>query len=121
VSQTLDHPYTHRFDSRRQSVATLGDLEFNGVDSTIVIFRIQIVTVLEHGDVVGHDDGAHICIGVLRPDHCRALSVVDIETLEPGFLLGGKGAVVDFGCQIGRPGLGIREFATADEFFWDGG
>jgi hypothetical protein len=49
------------------------------------------------------------------------LSVGDIETFEPGFFLGGEGAVVDFGCQIGRPGLGVREFTTTDEFFWDRG
>jgi hypothetical protein len=49
------------------------------------------------------------------------LGIIDIEAFQPGILLGSEGAIVDFGCQIGGPGLSVREFATADEFFWNGG
>lgn len=101
-------------------VATLGNLQLNHRDSSIIIIAAQIL-ILDPLDTLREDRGADNSIGFRRPDQRRRDGVVQVDSAQPLVSNGPVAPGSDLVGQAGRPLLRILQGVAAHDLLWDAG
>lgn len=98
-----------------KTVSALGNLQLDGGDGAVVVIGIQVIHGGQRGGAVGHDDCAHVGVGVARPGHGGVLRGVNRVSRNP--VSGHAGVVtrVDLGDERVGPALGVGEGIATHE------
>lgn len=103
-----------------ETVAALGNLQLDGADDRVVVIRVE-VPLLQRRRAAGHDDGAHVGVGVGRPLGRRLDRVGHVVAGDPAGGLALEAARLNLGDERVGPGLGIRQLGAADLLLRDVG
>lgn len=98
-----------------ETVAALGNLQLDRANDRVVVVRVE-VALLEGRCAAGHDDRAHVGIGVRGPFRRRRDGVGDVVPGDPARGLVFERARLNLVDKRAGPGLRIRELGAANLF-----